>query len=99
MTLAILRQADGGARAAAIAGADGVSEGGDAVAQRLAAPHAAGPGGGAGGLRGSTGGDAPPVTAALPAAWLARRLPAALRSGLMAAEPAAVTTPEAPPLR
>jgi hypothetical protein len=39
------------------------------------------------------------VTAALPAAWLARRLPAALRSGLMAAEPAAVTTPEAPPLR
>lgn len=48
---------------------------------------------------GSAGGDAPPVTAALPAAWLARRLPAALRNGLMAAEPAAVTTPEAPPLR
>jgi hypothetical protein len=39
------------------------------------------------------------VKAALPAAWLARRLPTALRSGLMAAEPAAVTTPEAPPLR
>ena len=48
---------------------------------------------------GSAGGDAPPETAALPAAWLARRLPAARRSGLAAAEPAAIATPDAPPLR
>jgi len=91
--------AEGGARVAAIAGPDGITQGGDAVAQRLAMPHVAGPGGDIGGRcrisrrRCATRGRraASRVAGAKAAGRGAQRL--------MAPDPAALTTPDAPPLR